>query len=432
MKRTGVKIISLLLAAIMLIGCFVGCSKKGETLLSIENTEISVNLYMLYLSRMKGLICAGNSAATGDSFWDTIMSADGATTYNKYYCDMVLENAKAYLAAAYEFDKRGYKLPQSTIDAINADIKDLMEADANGSKTQFNNILAQYGANYDVLREAYMIDAKMNYLKDAIYGADGSLIGENLYDDYYRNNYVRFKQIFFYTYDYVYVTDGDGQEIYYYPGTNKIAYDTGATVKKDAQGNPVKDSMGETIYVNVNENGEMTVAYNITDGERRKAMDEDGNYIVKPVGDEELEAIMASANEMYAKVTAISKDFTTFDNYASDKTEYPSGVYVAKDSNYVSEVIDEVFDMEIGEVRTVRSDLGIHILMKYELEDGGYKKNDNSDFFISTETGNFVFLEDLKNQLLSELIKPNLDKIAIAAEALEGIDMKSVEPNFYY
>ena len=201
MKRTGVKIISLLLAAIMLIGCFVGCSKKGETLLSIENTEISVNLYMLYLSRMKGLICAGNSAATGDSFWDTIMSADGATTYNKYYCDMVLENAKAYLAAAYEFDKRGYKLPQSTIDAINADIKDLMEADANGSKTQFNNILAQYGANYDVLREAYMIDAKMNYLKDAIYGADGSLIGENLYDDYYRNNYVRFKQIFFYTYD---------------------------------------------------------------------------------------------------------------------------------------------------------------------------------------------------------------------------------------
>ena len=228
------------------------------------------------------------------------------------------------------------------------------------------------------------------------------------------------------------MTDGDGQEIYYYPGTNKIAYDTGATVKKDAQGNPVKDSMGETIYVNVNENGEMTVAYNITDGERRKAMDEDGNYIVKPVGDEELEAIMASANEMYAKVTAISKDFTTFDNYASDKTEYPSGVYVAKDSNYVSEVIDEVFDMEIGEVRTVRSDLGIHILMKYELEDGGYKKNDNSDFFISTETGNFVFLEDLKNQLLSELIKPNLDKIAIAAEALEGIDMKSVEPNFYY
>ena len=80
MKKTVVKIISLVLVAIMLIGCFAGCSKKGETLLSIENTEISVNLYMLYLSRMKGLLCTGNSAATADSFWDTIMSADGSTT----------------------------------------------------------------------------------------------------------------------------------------------------------------------------------------------------------------------------------------------------------------------------------------------------------------------------------------------------------------
>ena len=38
MKKTGIKIISLLLAAIMLIGLLAGCSKKGETLLSIENT----------------------------------------------------------------------------------------------------------------------------------------------------------------------------------------------------------------------------------------------------------------------------------------------------------------------------------------------------------------------------------------------------------
>ena len=432
MKKTVVKIISLVLVAIMLIGCFAGCSKKGETLLSIENTEISVNLYMLYLSRMKGLLCEGNYAATEDSFWDTIMSADGSTTYNKYYSDMVLENAKSYLAAAYEFDKRGYKLPQGTMDAIDADIKELMYADANGSKTQFNNILAQYGANYEVLREAYIIDAKMNYLKDVIYGANGELIGDNLYGEYYRNNYVRFKQIFFYTYDYVYETDGYGQERYYYPNSDTIAYDTNATVKTDAEGNPVKDSNGDTIYVKENEKGEKVVAYNMIDGERRKDRDDDGNYIVKPVGDAELETIMASANDIYAKVTAISKDFTTFDKYASDTSEYPMGVYVAKDSNYVSEVIDEVFNMEIGDVRMVRSDLGIHIVMKYELEDGGYKKKDNSDFFISTETGNFIFLDDLKNQLLYELIKPNYDMIVVDMSVLSGIDMKSVAPNFYY
>ena len=105
---------------------------------------------------------------------------------------------------------------------------------------------------------------------------------------------------------------------------------------------------------------------------------------------------------------------------------------MAKDSNYVSEVIDEVFKMEVGEVRTVRSELGIHILMKYELEEGGYKKSDNSDFFISTDTGNFIFLEDLKNQLLFELIKPNYGNINVDMSVLSGIDMKSVAPNFYY
>ena len=306
-----------------------------------------------------------------------------------------------------------------------------MDADANGSKTQFNTILAQYGANYEVLRDAYIIDAKMNYLKDVIYGVNGELIGENLYNDYYRNNFVRFKQIYFQTYDYVYETDGDGQEIYYYPDSDKIAYDTTATVKTDADGKTVKDSNGDTIYVKKNEKGETVVAYNIVDGERRKKI-EDGNYIVNNVSDAELDAIKASANDMFAKVTVIPNDFTTFDTYASDKAEYPSGVYVSKDSGYESEVIDAVFDMEIGEVRMVTTDLGVHIIMKYELEDGGYKKNDNSDFFISTETGNFIFLDDLKNQLLYELIKPNYDMIVVDMSVLSGIDMKSVAPNFYY
>ena len=112
--------------------------------------------------------------------------------------------------------------------------------------------------------------------------------------------------------------------------------------------------------------------------------------------------------------------------------EYKNGYYMTKDSDYdAPEVIDELFDMSVGEVRMVHSEYGIHIVMKYELEDGGYASAENKMFFRDAD-GVYLFLETLKNQLLTEKLKPYKDRIEIDDGLIEGIDIKSASANYYY
>ncbi|MBQ8848972.1 MAG: hypothetical protein IJ011_01410 [Clostridia bacterium] len=432
MKNFGKRIIALLLTLLMTVACFAGCSSKGKTLMKIEDTEISVNLYMLYLSRLKGILCSSyafGSDALSDSFWDTVMSKEGMT-YNTYYTDSILENTKTYLAAMYECELRGLELPDETLDEIDARINEFIENDAGGSKTTFNSMLAAYGVNYNILREAYIIEEKIELLKDTVYGVDGELIAKNLIDDYYEQNYARFKQIFFYTYDYVYITDDNGDDIYYNKD-GSIAYDTSATPKTDSDGEAVYDSNGDRIYITLNEDGLSRIAYDKKNGTRHHKTDEDGSYLVADLEGEELQAVLDSAAQVMEKTA--ENDFSGFEALMSSDETYPNGYYMTEDTNYDSpEVVEALFEMEIGEVRMITSDYGVHIIMKYELEEDGYKKDENSDFFISTTTGNYVFMSDIKNQLMSSYLEQHKDKIIIDEALLEGVDMKSVDPNFYY
>ena len=128
--RTVKKIIAVLLVALMLTSCFVGCAAKGKKLMTLEDQSISVNMFSLYLSRMKGNLASsysfGSSALSAD-FWDTVMDVSNGQTYNDYYTNMVLENAKTYLAALYLFEQRGLELPDEYIDEIDAELDRLIE-----------------------------------------------------------------------------------------------------------------------------------------------------------------------------------------------------------------------------------------------------------------------------------------------------------------
>ncbi len=438
MKKATVRILALLLMLVMGVSCFSGCSSLGKTLMYIEDTEMSVNLYRFYLSRAKGVLCSSyvfGEDALYDSFWDKVRSEEeaangyGTVTYNEYYTNSILENTKTYLAAMYEFDKRGLELPKETVDEIDARIDEFIRNDAGGSKTQFNAILSEYGANYNILREAYIIEAKIEYLKDVIYGKDGQSIDKGLMDYYYNENYRRFKQIFFVTSDFVFETDANGDDIYY-TSDGKIAYDKGGVQKTDGAGNPVRDANGDVIYLI---EGTSKISYDKFNGERRHKTDEKGNRIVEKFedGSPELQAVLANV-ESTRKKTA-NGDYEGFEKLLDSNESYPNGYYITESSNTdYPEVVEAVFEMEVGEVRVERSEYGYHIVMRYDLEVDGYTKNDNSDFFISTATGNYVFLDDLKNRLLSADLEKHKSKIVLDAVLLEGVDMKSVAPNYYY
>ena len=89
------------------------------------------------------------------------------------------------------FDEKGLELPESYIKEIDEKLDFYIDYDANGSKTQFNTILADFGVNYKLLREAYIMEAKIEYLEDELFGADGSKLSPNLFDEYLRYTFEK-------------------------------------------------------------------------------------------------------------------------------------------------------------------------------------------------------------------------------------------------
>jgi len=434
MRKFAKRALIVLVSLILLVSSLVGCSQKGETLMKLEKQKMSVNTYMLFLSRVKGTLSNASgfgSAATKNEFWDIVMDSDGSTTYNDYYCNMVLESAKTYLAAAQLFKEEGLKLSKETEDEIKETLDRLVETDGKGSKATLNSILADYGANYEVLKDAYTLESKVAQLRDHLYGADGEKISENLLEDYYQENYVKFKQVFLYTYEVLYEVDGNGDDIYY-TDDGRIAYNTNRTKKTDADGNPVKDSNGDVIYVN----RDGSVAYDTENGERQLRLDEDGYAMTRSYTEEELRKVSDMAQIIMENT--VEGDEKVFDfmveEYNEDvgMDEQPNGYYVTKDTDYASkEVIEALFDMDTGEIRKVRSEYGIHIVMKYSLDKGGYADKDNATFF-SDKNGSYLFIDDLKNQLFEARLKPYTEEIKVNEDLLDSVDMKSVKENTLY
>lgn len=446
MKSIVKRILVLTLACILIAVSLCGCSSKGKTLMSVDGTEMSINTYMLLLSRMKGNLASsyafGNQAKL-DSFWDTVIDASNNGTYNKYYTSLVLDNAKTYLAALALFDEMGLKLPDSTLEEIDEEINTLIMSDANGSKANLNAKLAEYGANVDVLRDAYIMEAKISLLNDTLFGVGGALIDASNYEKYYKENYVKFRHIFFYFTEIVYETDVNGDDIYYSNLADKvIAYDTSATQKLDKDGNVVKDKKGDVVYVTVDSEGKERIAYDKKGTEssptqRNPILDNTGNIVTRKMTSDELIALSDKVQSIM-ETEAREGEYALFDSlvekYGEDEgmDNYPNGYYLTENSDYdAPEVVEALFEMQDGEIRKVESDYGIHIVMKYKLDDGGYAKEENKDFFV-TDTGTYSFLNLLKSQLLEEKIASYKERIVVDEALLSTVDMKSVGANFNY
>ena len=168
MKRYTVKIISGLLLICALISCFSACGAK--TMMSLEDKKISVNVYEFLLSRMKGTLSYYGYDVTDSSFWNTIIAADG-TTYNDYFCATIRQEASHYLIADYLFDKEGLVFDEKKEAAVD-ELMDAYEKKA-GSQIKLNAELKDFGVNYDLLREIYVLEEKIKMLKDHLYGENG-------------------------------------------------------------------------------------------------------------------------------------------------------------------------------------------------------------------------------------------------------------------
>lgn len=424
MKKTFIRALSLCLCLLMLATALCSCGSRGKTMMSIGDQTLSVNMYQLMLSRYRGTMEYSYPEAAKDDFWDIVIDSKG-TTYNDYFTASIYDNAKTYVCAMYVFEEiEKLELPKGTVDVIDEEMKKMVDELADGSKTAFNTQLSQYGVNYQMLREAYIMEAKVAYLQDTLYGTDGSLLSDVVREEFYQKNYTRFKHVFLFTYSAVYEQDANGDDIYF-TDDDKISYDKiNGTTKLGADGSPVKDENGDSIYYTA----DGRVAYDKVNGSRAYVYNKDGYVTTRTYTDEEVAEVEAKANQIL-EMAQSGEDFDELvEIYGEDPgfAEYTSGYYLTDASEYeIAEVKDALPDMKTGEIRLIRSEYGFHVLKKYELDEGAYKDSVNADFFTD-------FNEKLMTDMFLNLVNQYADKVEVNEELASSIEIRDVAANYYY
>ena len=227
-----------------------------------------------------------------------------------------------------------------------------------------------------------------------------------------------------------------GNDIYYLDTyAKKVAYDTSAFKRRTSDGSEAKDKNDDVIY----ETADGKIAYDKKNGTRAPIYDDNGYIVTRKFTQEELISVNDDATLIMEELEGNEGNYTLFDTYVENYSEdegslkYTNGFYMTAESNYDSpEVLEAVLEMKVGEIRKIYSEYGIHIVMKYELDKNGYAKTDNSDFFVSVSTGNFVFINELMTILLNERLASSISKVEVNKESYNNISIKNLGANFYY
>lgn len=395
-KRKILKICAAAMAMLLALLCMVSCSSLGSPVMTLGKTEITGSMIEFWMSRYKAQFeysyGQGLKEAYGlssvDSIWSIRVSDDSAQTYDDLFSSYIYDNARTYLCALYLFDQYDLKLPSSTVESVDAVMDDFIENLADGSKAEFNAILAAYGINAKTLRELYLIDEKVSYLREYLFGTNGvEAVTAQQMEDYYQKNFVRMKQIC------VFVNQRP---------------------KMNEDGTYATDSSGNIAYV------DMTSEENV---EARKkiaeAMDKLGSG-----GD--FETVLSEYDE----------------NSADDV--YTNGIYMSAESAFgndadLQKIYETLCDMKVGETRQLELTNTLHIIKKYELDPGAYSKSENSDFFLYYDSGSMSyqpFTQYVKTPIFLEYIADRLEQysadIKIDEEALNEYKISKVKANYNF
>ena len=164
---------------------------------------------------MKAELARQKYDVSSATFWDSPITEGSSVSWRESCENSVLDTLRMYLAALVLFDENGLKLTDEYYSSIDEDLDMYLDLDADGSKSAFNELLAAYGVSYDTLRQAYADEYRVALLQTYLYGKDGSLIGNNVKEEYFEENYYCFRQVLFAKFYYEYKTDDFGNVIYY-------------------------------------------------------------------------------------------------------------------------------------------------------------------------------------------------------------------------
>lgn len=455
MKKAILRLCALLLVALLLLPTLASCgARTGKAMLTLEKdgikVSISVNVYELLLTRMKGTLAfygytANGAKPTDRAFWDYTDKFNGTDlqTIDEYYRGQIYNNCRTFLVALYLFEREGLSLTAAEQAKIRERLDELVLSDGGGSKTKLNAVLSSYGVNYDILKEVYTIEAKIKALQNHLYGEGASKLGPEIKNEYLEKNYVHFRQVFLAAYHYVYETDKNGDDIYYYADGDKkghVYYDIyNGEIGYDKSGNPLLDEKGDVIFF-VPGTDCKKIAYN-TLGARINVLTADGSdYETKAMTAEELEEVKKKAEELFgdledSTVVEFEQALTNYSDDTAEVNEFDDGYYlnVGQDYTnsgekyaYLDETVKALQEMEVGEVRMIKSAFGYHIIRKYAHSDKAYDNEVNKQWFSD-------FHQSLIEELFAEkCLEYYEDIVCIEKVYAAAPTMKEVGVNYYY
>ncbi len=333
--KLNLRILSVLLVVITLLGAFTGCGViKGETVMSFGNYKITETMYSYWLARYKTLfLYSYNNSKDTESFWTTEIRE--GYNYEQFIVDYIDAYAKKVLVAMKLFDDFALSFSDSLKDEIDEHFDDLIAA--YGTRAELETELGEYGLNIKTLKTIYYAENKLTAVNEYLFGENGvNAVNDNDREKYYEANYRCADWIYIYT-------------------------------KQE----PVKG-----------EDGGYTT-------------DLSGNYIMQELSEERKAEQQEKLAELNKKLAEGKTDFILLrTNYSEDDIEnfnsFPDGINISmNDIAYGADFLKNLKELEIGKYTSFEDEYGVWVIRRRELKKFGQLTQDELSVMADFET--YVF-----------------------------------------
>ncbi len=204
MKKTVSRLLCLLLLVLVFVPVFSGCN-KNEVLYRLGEHTITEKEYVYLMGMFKKQLMVSIDPELTEE--DLTVENQNGLSYNNFlyqtYRESFEQSILTLLYSQLLFDEYGLELSDeenNTINSTAAAIVAYYGTDA----------LKDYGFDSDALRSVYEKQFKENKVRQYILGEDNSKITDEQIENYYQNNYLRYKMIIINT-EYKLHTDSNGE-----------------------------------------------------------------------------------------------------------------------------------------------------------------------------------------------------------------------------
>lgn len=358
------------MAAVMLFLCVPGCSsERTKAVMELDGVSIGADVYRYWLSTFKYYFVQ-NYEDIEDTVecWNKEM--DDGLTIGEYVEKYTLQYAKNVLCALKLYKDYKLSLSKSVINNIDDTIDDMIKYQYGDSKSEFNNaLMATYGMDLDGLRNAFIMEAKVDAVESYLFGENGTQVPTNAeVDAFYKENYSRLLM---------------------------IVVNTSYELILDDKGNVTLDDKGEVA--------------------------------IKEYTEEEIAQKKAKAQEAFDKANA-GEEFEKLVEKYNELTveECPNGFYITNYEfetlvvgGYDSKALSEVLKMKEGDIYRYEDEESISIVKKVPLIEKAYSSKDDAEQ-----------LSDIQSHLITkkynEILQQMWDDIVVEeyVSTLKTVDVK--------